>query len=185
MHDSMNKAIFLDRDGVVCKAVIREGKPFPPASASEMEVLPGVKSAITVFKRLGFKVFIVTNQPDVARGTIKKESVEEINNRLAELLTIDDWLVCYHDDVDRCLCRKPLPGMICQLADKYSLDLSNCIMVGDRWKDIEAGKAAGCITFFVDNNYNEKRPADFNFSVNSLEQVADILRKGTSDYETD
>ena len=97
----------------------------------------------------------ITNQPDVARGTQTREIVEQINAFLLDRLPIEEIFVCYHDNHDQCDCRKPKPGLIIAAAQKYKIDLNNSFMIGDRWTDVEAGRRAGCKTFFIDYEYNE------------------------------
>jgi D-glycero-D-manno-heptose 1,7-bisphosphate phosphatase len=153
------RALFLDRDGVINRAVVRGGKPFPPASVDELEILPETDKALERSRRLGFLNIVVTNQPDVARGTQDRAVVEGMHGMLRDKLPIDDVLVCFHDDVDRCACRKPAPGLILDAAEKYGLDLGASFMVGDRWRDIDAGSAAGCRTILIDYGYDERAPA--------------------------
>ena len=171
----MRRAIFLDRDGVINRAVVRDGKPYPPANLAEMELLPGVTNALGALHNAGFILIVVTNQPDVARGTISKAVVEEINNFLGSSLPIDEFRTCYHDSGDGCDCRKPLPGAIIAAAQKYQIDLSKSYMVGDRWRDIEAGHRAECKTIFIDYGYNEKQPESVKYRVRSLEEASIII----------
>lgn len=162
------KAIFLDRDGVINRAVVKDGKPYPPQSLGEVEILPGVAEAIRYLKKAGFLLVVVTNQPDVARGTQLQETVESINRHLGSKLGIDRFQVCYHDDGDGCHCRKPKPGLLTDAATLLGIELSGSVLVGDRWRDISAGKAAGCKTVWIDWGYREKRPDDFDFRAASL-----------------
>jgi D-glycero-D-manno-heptose 1,7-bisphosphate phosphatase len=158
------KGVFLDRDGVINRAVIRNGKPYPPSSLSELKFLPGVLQSLQKLSEAGYCLMGVTNQPDVARGVQKREIVERINLAILSKLPIREIFTCYHDNKDDCSCRKPKPGLILQGAEKYKIDLSQSWMVGDRWKDIAAGKSAGLRTIFVNNNYKEAYlgpPADF------------------------
>jgi D-glycero-D-manno-heptose 1,7-bisphosphate phosphatase len=171
----MSKAVFLDRDGVINRAIVRDGKPYPPADVSETEILPGVESALRELKAAGYLLVVVTNQPDVARGTTARETVEEINDFLKSRLPIAEFRTCYHDSGDGCDCRKPLPGSILAAARKYNVDLSASFMVGDRWRDIEAGQYAGCRTIFVDYGYNEKQPETEVRRVSSLREAADVI----------
>ena len=171
------RAVFLDRDGVLNHVFIREGKPHPPMSLVELEVLPGVAGACRVLKQAGFLLIMVTNQPDVPRGIQTRETVEAINQALAGKLVLDDIRVCYHDDADACSCRKPKPGLLLEAAEDFEIDLSCSFMVGDRWKDVEAGQRAGCKTIFIDYGYDEKRPDHVDRCVCSLAEGADwILR---------
>ncbi len=170
-----SRAVFLDRDGVINRPVIRAGKPHPPASADEFELLPGVSRAIERLRAAGFRLVVVTNQPDIARGVQTRDGVDAIHRRLRELLSVDDIRVCPHDDVDGCECRKPKPGMLIDAAREAGIRLEESFMVGDRWRDVEAGRRAGCRTVFVDNGYDERRPVNADFTVRSLAEAADVM----------
>ena len=171
----MKRAVFLDRDGVINRAIVRDGKPFPPANIGQLEVLPGVSEALEKLHAANYLLIVVTNQPDVARGTAKREDIEEINAHLSSQLHIDQFRTCYHDSSDGCNCRKPLPGSILDAAKEYQIDLSKSFMVGDRWRDIEAGAAAGCKTFFINYRYSEKQPEIPDFIVSSLLEAEKII----------
>lgn len=171
----MRRAVFLDRDGVINRAVVRDGKPYPPANLAELEILPGVANALVALHEAGFLLIVVTNQPDVARGTTPMAVVEKINNHLVSCLPIDEFRTCYHDSADGCDCRKPLPGAIITAAGKHGIDLGESYMVGDRWRDIEAGQRAGCKTIFIDYGYKEKQPESVDYRVKSLEEASKII----------
>ena len=171
----MKRAVFLDRDGVINRAIVRDGKPFPPANIGQLEVLPGVSEALEKLHSANYLLIVVTNQPDVARGTAKREDIEEMNAYLSSKLPIDQFRTCYHDSSDGCNCRKPLPGSILDAAKEYQIDLSKSFMVGDRWRDIEAGAAAVCKTFFVNYRYSEKQPETPDFIVSSLLEAKKII----------
>ena len=167
------RAVFLDRDGVINRAIVREGRPYAAASTAELQILPQVPEALAELKRNGFLLFVVTNQPDVGRGTLQREVVEYLHEILAAALPLDSILVCYHSDEDRCSCRKPLPGLLLEAAREYAIDLKQSFMVGDRWRDIEAGHNAGCKTILVDRAYQESGPArEPDVRVKSLRQAA-------------
>ena len=168
-------ALFLDRDGVLNRAWVRDGVPYPPASVQELEILPGVPEALTTLKEIGYALVAVTNQPDVARGTQSRQRVDEMNEHLRQTLRLDAILTCFHDDADNCDCRKPRPGLILQAARELGLDLRASFMVGDRWKDVEAGRRAGCRTFYVEQGYREPAPAASDFRVTSLGGVAEVV----------
>jgi D-glycero-D-manno-heptose 1,7-bisphosphate phosphatase len=173
--DSSRRAVFLDRDGVINRAVVRDGLPYGPDLVDELEILPGVKEALSRLRDAGFRLVVVTNQPDVARGTRRREEVEAMNAALAAALALDDIRVCYHDDADNCTCRKPKPGMLEDAARDAGLDLSRSFMVGDRWRDVGAGRRAGCTTIFIDHNYAERRPERPDAIVGSLPEAADWI----------
>jgi D-glycero-D-manno-heptose 1,7-bisphosphate phosphatase len=151
------RAVFLDRDGVLNRAVIRSGRPYPPATLETFEILPGAAQSVRQLHDAGFLVIGATNQPDVARGIQRREVVEAMNARLLTAMPITDILVCYEDG-DDCPRRKPNPGLLLEAAQTYNIDLSASYMVGDRWRDIEAGRRAGCRTVFIDLDYHEPRP---------------------------
>jgi D-glycero-D-manno-heptose 1,7-bisphosphate phosphatase len=171
-------AVFLDRDGVINRAAIRAGIPCPPASSLELEILPRVPEALRALKARGYSLVVVTNQPDVARGTMSRESVEGIHQRLTRELCLDAILTCFHDDADGCRCRKPKPGLLFQAAQDLGIDLASSFMIGDRWRDVEAGRRAGCRTFFVDCGYQEKQPSSCDIRVGSLFAAAKIILAG-------
>jgi D-glycero-D-manno-heptose 1,7-bisphosphate phosphatase len=172
-------AVFLDRDGVINRAVVRDGKPYPPARLDDVKILPGAISSMQLLAKCGYVLIGVTNQPDVARGTQSREVVESINAMIQSRLPLHEVFVCYHDNIDNCDCRKPKPGLILQAAEKYGLDLSQSWMVGDRWKDIAAGHAAGLRTIFVDYHYTEVfQGTPALFVVHDTLDLANIVLKG-------
>lgn len=169
-------AVFLDRDGVLNRAMIQNGRSYPPQTLAEVEILPG---AIWLCKQLAIKGYLligVTNQPDVARGHQSIRMVEAINDLILARLPIKEILVCYHDDEDNCDCRKPKPGLIFCAASCYQLNMPSSWMVGDRWKDIAAGMAAGLRTVFVDYNYNEAyQGPQADYVVTDVAQAAKVI----------
>lgn len=175
------RAVFLDRDGVLNRAVVRNGRPYPPASAKHVEVFPGLADRLQLLKDRGFRLIVATNQPDVARGKTTKESVEAINDRIARVLpAIDRFMVCFHDNADNCECRKPKCGMLRAAAADYAVDLASSYMVGDRWSDIAAGRAAGARTIFIDYGYAEPAPTGYDHKVSSTIEALDIIESEAS-----
>ena len=169
-------AIFLDRDGVLNAAVVRNGKPFPPSTVDELRVLPDVEDALARLKAAGYRLVVVTNQPDVARGAQTREGVEAINSALGAQLPIDEFRVCYHDDRDGCACRKPKPGLLLR---EPRHDLARSAIVGDRGKDVEAGVQAGVgTTVFIDRGYDEPLHAKPDAAVHSLSEAVDWILSG-------
>lgn len=165
---SVRRAVFLDRDGVLNRACVREGRPYPPADAEQLEILPGVADACAALRDAGFLLIVVTNQPDVARGQTSMEVVSTVNEALVAKISIDAVFVCPHDDEARCPCRKPAPGLILEAAHTWGINLPQSVMVGDRWRDVEAGRRAGCATVFVDAGYLERRPERPDFTAPDL-----------------
>lgn len=174
----LKRAVFLDRDGVINQSVVRNGKPYPPHSVDETVIIPGANDDLARLKENGFFLAVVTNQPDVRRATVTRESVEEIHRYLKARLPVDDFFACYHDDSDACDCRKPLPGLLRKAAQVHSLDLNKSYLIGDRWRDIDAGAAAGCRTILIDYHYKERRPDSIpDVSVARLSEAIDWILK--------
>jgi len=171
----MRRAAFLDRDGVLNRALIRDGRLYSPSGLHEVEIPPGVPEACERLRHDGFLLVVVTNQPEVARGHLARRAVEEINDFLRKRIRLDDVRVCYHDDEDGCDCRKPKPGMLLAAARDWGIDLGRSFMIGDRWRDIEAGRRAGCRTVFIKRGYAEPDPPHFDFEADSLETAVTWL----------
>lgn len=171
----MKKAVFLDRDGVLNHSILLDGVPKPPKFIEDVEILEGVVEAIQILKRHGFIPVVVTNQPDVARGVTTKNQVSSINSHIGDIALIEHFYTCFHDDVDKCICRKPLPGLILRAAKDLGLSLSDSFLVGDRWRDIAAAQAAECKSFFIDYSYPEEMPKMPFTKVSSLLEAAFIM----------
>lgn len=175
------RAVFLDRDGVLNKPRVVNGLPYPPRTAAEVELTDGIVDTLHRLKAAGFVLIVVTNQPDVARGTLRMDEVEAVHARLAELLPLDAFYCCPHDDADACACRKPKPGMLLEAARAWGIDLAASFMVGDRWRDIDAGNAAGCTTVFIDYGYRETLHTPAHVTVHAPREIADhILNPGAA-----
>jgi len=160
----VNKAIFLDRDGVLNNAIIKKGKPYPPYKVKDVTFPTNIKRDLFQLKKNGFLLIMITNQPDVSRGKLSLRSLNDINNYVKNQLDIDDVFICIHDDKDNCLCRKPKPGMIINASSKWNIDLTKSFLVGDRWRDIQAGIKIKIKTILIDLEYDEKKVvADYEF----------------------
>jgi D-glycero-D-manno-heptose 1,7-bisphosphate phosphatase len=176
-HPQAPRAVFLDRDGVLNGVSLENGRPHPPSSRDQLEILPGVPEALRALREAGYLLVVVTNQPDVARGTTTRAEVEGINDFLMHSLGLDAIDVCFHDDQDRCSCRKPAPGLLLAAAERFGIDLAASFMVGDRWRDIEAGRRAGCRTILVGSGYGEDFTSKPDVTASSLHAGAQwILR---------
>jgi D-glycero-D-manno-heptose 1,7-bisphosphate phosphatase len=173
------RVVFLDRDGVINRTFVRDRIPRPPATLDALEILPDVPDALARLRSAGFQLIVVTNQPDVARGTLTREMVEAIHAHLLSSLPLDEIRVCYHDDADGCACRKPKPGLLTQGAP---VNWAASVMIGDRWRDVEAGRAAGCATILVGDYQTEHLPHEPDVRVSTLTEAADwiLARRQTS-----
>jgi D-glycero-D-manno-heptose 1,7-bisphosphate phosphatase len=172
------RAVFLDRDGVLIRARVLDGHPHAIREVDELELEDGAPEACAALRDAGFLLVVLTNQPEIARGTLGRDAVDAMHARLAELLPLDDIRLCPHDDADGCACRKPKPGMLLDAAREHGIDLERSFLVGDRWRDIGAGRAAGCTCVFLDREYSEAMPERPDTTVRELgEAVTWILSR--------
>lgn len=168
---AVRPAVFLDRDGVLNRPLVLDGRPHPPRSVEQFELYPEAAGACHRLHELGYALVVVSNQPDVARGDLDVEVVEDIHRQLRKEVPLDGLYVCLHDDADGCGCRKPAPGMLAAAAADLGLDLGRSFMVGDRWRDVEAGRRAGCRTVHIDRGYRERLPQGADFVAPSLAEA--------------
>jgi D-glycero-D-manno-heptose 1,7-bisphosphate phosphatase len=168
-----DRAVFFDRDGVINRVLIHDGKPFSPRNLEEFVFNEGIQEAVPKLKDRGYKIIIITNQPDLARGKISQQTLDSMTQKIRGEIPVDDIFVCPHDDHHECSCRKPKPGLILAAAEKWGLDLSASYFIGDTWKDTEAGRAAGCQTILIDAVYNQDVACDFR--VQSLSEAASLI----------
>lgn len=175
----MHKCVFLDRDGVLNVPVIRDGKSYPPATMEGFSLCDGVEAACRLLKEAGYLLVVVTNQPDVRTGKQQRAVIDGMHAYLRSVLPLDDILVCFHIDEDDCDCRKPKPGMLLDAARGLDIDLGQSFMVGDRWRDIEAGQRVGCRCYFIDYGYAETPPVlPWDTAANLLDAAQKILSDG-------
>lgn len=165
----MNRAVFLDRDGVINRAFVRDGRSYPPDRLEDFQLIEGVSEACALLKTAGYLLMVVTNQPDVATGKQSLDVVAAMHQKMKGLLPIDDVFACYHVDEDHCACRKPRPGMLLEAAKRHGLDVTESFLVGDRRRDILAGQAVGCHCYFINYRYREAGPDG------PFETVSDLL----------
>ena len=168
-------AVFLDRDGVINRTFVREGSPYAPTSVAEFEIVAEADEACQRLKAAGFLLVVATNQPEVARGGIAREEVEEMHAQISKRLPIDRIEVCYDSGETASEFRKPAPGMLLRAAREMGIDLTRSFMVGDRWRDIECGHAAGCTTILIDRGYREELRERPDHSVKSLLEAAEVI----------
>jgi D-glycero-D-manno-heptose 1,7-bisphosphate phosphatase len=168
--------VFFDRDGVLNVSPLRAGKPHPPSGVGELRMHEGARESVRLVVEAGFVPVIVTNQPDVARGTTAAETVDAINREVANRAGIAAVYSCCHDDADACGCRKPAPGLLLRAASELGLNLSRSYLVGDRHKDVQAGRAAGCATVFIDWHYPETpKEVGADVRASSLREAVDRI----------
>ena len=175
----LNRAVFLDRDGVINQAQVRDGHPFSPADMTEFFWVEPIKEVTLELKSLGYLLFCVTNQPDVGRGLQGREIVESFHATILAELPIEKVFACYHNDRDECSCRKPRPGLIVEAQKEYARNLAASWLIGDRWKDIDAGAAAGCNTVFLEYGYDEKLRTKPDHTISQLLELVPLIRAET------
>lgn len=178
-NGAVRTAVFLDRDGVLNEPVVIGGRPHPPTSARDVIVRSDTVEACEQLHAAGLLLVVVTNQPDIARGSQTLEEVEAIHNELRRRLPLDDVRICPHDDKDECRCRKPAPGLLVDGAAAWNIDLGQSVMVGDRWRDVEAGKRAGCAVVLIKRDYAEKPAIDADHVVANLHEAVPWILKIT------
>lgn len=167
------RAVFLDRDGVLNETLVRDNKAYAPLSIEEFRLVDGVGEQIRRLRAAGLVCIVVTNQPEVARGTLDLGTLEQMHDLLRGSVGVDDIYVCLHDPSDGCDCHKPKPGMLQAAAARWNLDLRGSFVVGDRWRDIEAGVAAGCYTILLERPYSACPTADAR--VGDIAQAVDLI----------
>lgn len=174
MEDKMS-CIFLDRDGVLNKSIIKNGKPYAPRFFKDFELLEGINETLKKIKYFNYKIAIFTNQPDVKQFDYMYSEIDKMHNYIYQNLPIDYIDVCFHTDEDMCECRKPKSGMLKRISKKLNIELSSSKVVGDRWSDIKAGQNVGADCFFIDYKYNERRPDGKFTTINKLSDIINYL----------
>ena len=175
----LEKAVFFDRDGVLVVPNIKNGKSFAPRKIKDFKIYKSSVEQVNIIKNLGYKIFVVTNQPDVSRGVILKKTLNKMHYNLKKKLKIDKIFTCVHTPEKKCKCRKPSPTMILRAANTYGINLKKSFLVGDRLTDIVSGKKAGCRTVFIDRNYKEKKPINQDVSVSNLKEATKFIKLNT------
>lgn len=172
----MRRAVFLDRDGVLNETLVdANGVPHPPRDAAEVAIVKGAPEVCKRLRDSGYLLVLVTNQPDVARGTAREETVHEMNELIRRELELDDVRMCVHDGPDGCACRKPRPGLLLDAARDWGIDLGASVMIGDRWVDVAAGQEAGCKTVLIERGYSEAGRVEPTFVTDTLVAAANWI----------
>lgn len=180
-HEVARRAVFLDRDGVLNRPVVRNGQSHPPSRVEDFELYDDVADGCARLKAADFLLVVITNQPDVGRGTQSREAVEAMHAKMQSALPpLDRIEICYHAGErygEPCDCRKPRPGMILRAAAELKIDLRASYVIGDRWRDIDCARVAGCRAIFIERGYNEslREPPDFTVA-NFNDAVSALLR---------
>lgn len=153
-NSETRRAVFFDRDGVINAVVVRDGKITSPRAMSEYRIISGVKAGMARLRAANYLIVVITNQPEVSRGLLRRDALDAMHEHLSRELPIDAIYCCLHDDHHACNCRKPKPGMILEAAAQWHIDLERSFVVGDTEKDIGAAQAAGCASIMIEAEYN-------------------------------
>jgi D-glycero-D-manno-heptose 1,7-bisphosphate phosphatase len=169
----MTRAAFLDRDGVLAREIVLDGVARAPLRLEDFVILEEASEQVDRLHRAGFRCVVFTNQPEVARGLLPPDVLGEMHRRLVDATSVDDVLVCPHDDADGCACRKPKPGMLLEAARRAPITLPESFVVGDRWRDVDAGRAVGCYSILIERPYSDCSTADAR--VSNLSGAVDLI----------
>lgn len=171
---SRRRAVFLDRDGVLNEPSVRNGRSYAPRRIEDFKIYDEAPQAISRIRNLGFLTVLVTNQKDIGAGLMAEEQLAKMHAELTRHITLDAIKIC--TCVDECPCYKPNPGMLTEAADELGVDLAHSIIIGDRWRDVGAGKRAGCTTIFIDRGYDELLRDKPDFTVRDVSEAADLIQ---------
>jgi D-glycero-D-manno-heptose 1,7-bisphosphate phosphatase len=175
MENRDQRAVFLDRDGVLTEAIVRDNRAYAPVTLDEFRLVEDAAMQVARLRAAGFLCIVFTNQPEIARGMLSKQTLDAMHHRLRTAVELDDLLVCEHDSSDGCPCHKPKPGMILSAAARWKIALQGSFVIGDRWRDVEAGRAAECYTVLIERPYSRCSTADV--SVDNLSAAVDTILK--------
>jgi D-glycero-D-manno-heptose 1,7-bisphosphate phosphatase len=178
-------AVFLDRDGVLCEAIVRDdGKPYAPTRFEDFALVADGAQQVARLRAAGLLALVFTNQPEIANGLLQPAELERMHAVLRTQMAVDDIYVCPHGKNDGCACHKPLPGMLTAAAREWRVDLEQSFVIGDRWRDIDAGRAVGCFTVLLERPYSACTTA--NVAVADLASAVDLVldRVGRKPWNT-
>ena len=157
-----NKAIFLDRDGVINKVILKNNKPYSPLLFKDFVINEQIPNLLEFLKMKGFLLIVITNQPEIKRKNLKYTELNQMHEFIKSHLKVDAIYCCDHDDDDGCSCRKPDIGLFKKAQKDFNISNKISYMIGDRYKDMIAAKNFGCKSVLINKNYDEKIiPGDY------------------------
>ncbi len=166
-------AVFLDRDGVLTREIVRDGAAYAPTRVEDFVLVPEAGAQVQRLRDAGFICIVFTNQPELANGKLNPADLEEMHRQMRAAISLDDIYFCPHGRDDGCPCYKPKPGMIEQAVARWDIDLAASYVVGDRWRDIGAGNVTGCYSILIDRSYSGDCLPDLR--VASLTEAVDAV----------
>ena len=173
----MIRNIFLDRDGIINEVIFRDNKVGSPRAFSEFKLRQEFVEFYNSIKKENYNLFVISNQPDIARKNMDIKELEMMTDRISSAFTIKEITYCTHDDPDNCDCRKPKPGMILELLKKYNLRKEESMIIGDSNKDAGAGRNAGVRTIILQTDYNRDSNIDSDYRVKSLLDILSLIKE--------
>ena len=182
----MNRALFLDRDGIVDELVFYQssGEWESPRRLADLRMIEGVSAPLRRLAGAGWLLFIITNQPSFAKGKTSKEELVEVHEAVVRALEVPiaKSYLCFHQAEDRCECRKPSPHFLCEAAREFDVDLAQSWMVGDQDSDLACGRAAGCRVALIEHRGSEHKRGRIepDLRVRDLEELASALTPTSS-----
>ena len=171
----MVKCVFLDRDGVINKVKVINGKPHAPLFFKDFKILPNVKKTIEWFAKKKYLVIVITNQPEINKKNLSKTEFDSMTKKLFLNLKIDDLYFCPHTKDQGCQCRKPKIGLFERAITKYNINLKKSYFIGDRKSDIDVKKFITIKTIYIDNDYGEDKPKNFDYTCGSLQETKKFI----------
>jgi D-glycero-D-manno-heptose 1,7-bisphosphate phosphatase len=169
----MKQCVFLERDGILTHPVVVGRNQRSPLTLREFVVRTEVSPLLHELKAAGFLLIVITNQPELSQGSLSRRELDAMHQLLLRTFALDDILVCPHEEMERCSCRKPKAGLLIEAAHKWRLDLSRSFVVSDKWQDAEAARRAGVTSLMLDSPW--LGPGHHDFVLPDLATLVDRL----------
>jgi D-glycero-D-manno-heptose 1,7-bisphosphate phosphatase len=166
--------VFLDRDGVLAEAIVREdGEAYAPTRVKDFVLVADAGAQVQRLRDAGFLCIVFTNQPERAKDLLSQADLDEMHRQMRVAIPLDDVYVCPHDKSEGCRCHKPATGMIDHAVARWGIDVAASYVIGDRWRDVDAGRAAGCYSILIERSYSVDAQADAR--VTTLAEAVDTV----------
>jgi D-glycero-D-manno-heptose 1,7-bisphosphate phosphatase len=157
----MKQGIFIERDGILNRVRVERQHQVSPLTLEEFHVDKAMAPLLTKLKASGLVLIATTNQPGLSRGYQSRRELDRMHEMLRRELPLDDIMVCPHDEIDRCPCRKPKPGLLTEAGFKWHLDLDRSFVISDKWQDAEVARQAGCTSLLLKSPWVGEGHHDF------------------------
>ena len=171
----MKRGIFFERDGILNVACVEHQHQVSPLTLEEFRVNAAIAPLLSTLKAAGFLLIATTNQPGLSHGYLSRRELDRMHELLRCKLPLDDILVCPHDEIDRCPCHKPKPGLLVEAAFKWHLNLDRSYVVSEKWQDAEAARTIGCTSLLLNSPWIGSGHHDFVLP--DLEAIVDKIQQ--------